>query len=215
VLCLVTDRRAARGPLEAIVAAAVGAGVDRVQVREREMEGRELLEHVEAIARAARGADPEVELVVNRRLDVALAAGPGAPGAAGDPELGVDGVHLGFDAPPAEAARRLLGPDALLGASLHDPDELTPELAALLSYAHLAPIHDPLSKAAERPPLGLEPLRRAAAAGLPILAQGGIDASCAAACVDAGAAGVAVSGAVLGAEDPARAAAALREAVGR
>lgn len=200
VLCLVTDRRAARGPLEEIVGAAVEAGVDRVQIREREMETAALLEHVESLACAARRACAQVELTVNRRTDVALAAD-------------LTGVHLGFDAVRPEAARQLMGPGALVGASLHDPAELNPLTCALLSYAHLAPIFPPISKATTRTLLGLAGLRSACRAGLPILAQGGVDPLRAAACVEAGAAGVAVSGSILSASDPGRAAAALREAL--
>jgi thiamine-phosphate pyrophosphorylase len=202
ILCLVTQRRGAGDGLRAAVAAAVAAGVDWVQVREREMGGAELLAHVEGIAGAARASRAGARVVVNRRLDVALAAG-------------ADGVHLGFDAVPAPAARALLGPGALVGASLHDPAELTPELVRELSYAHLAPVFPPFSKASGRPALGLGALRRAAAAGLPVLAQGGIDPERAAACVAAGAAGVAVTGAILDAPDPGAAAAALRAALDR
>jgi thiamine-phosphate pyrophosphorylase len=180
----------------------VAGGVDWVQVRERDLGAAELLAHVEAIAGAARGARATARVLVNRRVDVALAAG-------------ADGVHLGFDAMPPAAARALLGPDALVGASLHDAGELTPELAGALSYAHLAPVFAPLSKASSRPPLGVEALRAAAAAGVPVLAQGGIDAERAAACVAAGAAGVAVTGAILAASDPGAAAAALRAALDR
>lgn len=84
-----------------------------------------------------------------------------------------------------------------------------------LSYAHLAPVFDPRSKPKTRPALGLAALRAVAQCGLPVLAQGGIDPERAAACAAAGAAGVAVSGYVLSAEDPGRAAAALREALDR
>jgi len=134
---------------------------------------------------------------VNRRLDVALA-------------IGADGVQLGFDAVDAPAARRLLGPEALVGVSCHSAAEARAARGA--SYALLAPVFAPLSKPASRPPLGLAELGRAAG-GLPVLAQGGIDAAGAVAAVAAGAAGVAVTGAILLAPDPARAAAALRRAL--
>jgi len=180
------------------VAAAVAAGVDWVQVRDRTLDGAAYLALVDALAAAAR---PAARLIVNRRLDAALAAN-------------ADGAHLGFDAPAADDARRLLGRDALLGVSCHEPEEVFLAAAAGADYAHLAPIFDPRSKPRERPALGLEALRRAAGAGIPVLAQGGIDAGSAARARDAGAAGVAVTGAILDAEDPAEAAAALRGALG-
>jgi thiamine-phosphate pyrophosphorylase len=201
----VVDRAAAGAGLEAAVAAAVAAGVDWVQVRERELPGAELLAHAERVAAAARRgaqrAGRELRILVNRRVDVALA-------------LGVDGAHLGFDAMAPEDARALLGPDALVGVSAHAAQEV-PEPGGAASYAHVAPVFPPLSKplAVARAPLGLAGLRAAVARGLPVLAQGGIDAAGAAAARAAGAAGVAVTGAILMADDPGRAAAALREAL--
>ena len=195
------DRGAARGPLAAAVFAAVRGGVDWVQVRDRELEGAALLLHAEEIAQAAREAararGGRARVIVNRRIDVALA-------------MGADGVHLGADAVDAATARRLVGPDALVGVSCHAPEEVARVRGA--SYALLAPIRAPLSKPATRPPLGLAALALAAGA-LPVLAQGGIDAATAAAAVAAGAAGVAVTGAILMAPDPARAAAALRRSL--
>ncbi len=195
------DRGAARGDLLESLAAAVAAGVDRVQVRERAMEGRELLEFSQAVCDTARGAaraaGRTVRVVVNRRVDVALAAG-------------ADGVHLGFDGVDAGTARRLLGPEALVGVSCHAPAEVRD--AAGASYAHLAPVFPPLSKAATRPALGTAALREAARHG-EVLAQGGVDAGNAASCIAAGAAGVAVTGAVLMAADPGEAARSLRRAL--
>jgi len=200
VLCLVTDRRASCRPLVEAVAAAVRAGVDWVQLREKDLEGGALLELALAVAAAARGASADVRVLVNRRLDVVLAAG-------------LDGVHLGFDAVEPGAARRLLGAKRLVGASTHAAGELGADALPHLSYAQLAPIFPPLSKSAGRPPLGLAALAEASAAPLPVLAQGGIAATNADACVRAGAAGVAVTGAILASEDPGAAAAALRRAL--
>jgi thiamine-phosphate diphosphorylase len=192
---------AARRPLLEALAAAGAAGVDWVQVRERTLEGAALLDHAEAVARACREGAAQVRILVNRRADVVLAAG-------------LDGVHLGFDAMPAAAARALLGEAALVGAATHAPDEVEAAAAeGACSHVHLAPIFDPASKAATRAPLGLGALRAACAAGLPVLAQGGVDPERAAACVKAGAAGVAVTGAILGSDDPGAAAAALRRAL--
>ena len=182
----------------------MAGGVDWLQLRDRSLSGRALLAWVDAAsaaARAAVGPGRRVAILVNRRIDVALAAG-------------TDGVHLGFDALGPEEARALLGPGRLVGVSAHAPAELAAAAAAGADYAHLAPIFAPFSKPAERPALGLEVLAEAARdAALPVLAQGGIDATRAAAAVRAGAAGVAVTGIVLGAPDPRAAARALREAL--
>ena len=216
------DRSAARGDVLGALEAAAAAGVDWVQVREREMEGRALLEYGDAVCeaarRAARASDRAVRVLVNRRIDVALAAG-------------ADGVHLGFDGVDPGTARHLLGPDALVGVSCHTAAEVH-DAGDDASYAQLAPIFPPLSKAATRPALGPAALREASrhrevaqggvavaqgggvlAQGGVVLAQGGVDAGNAAACVAAGAAGVAVTGAILMADDPAQATRALRRAL--
>lgn len=200
VLCLVVDRATARGSLPAMVASACAAGVDWVQLRDRELEGKAWLDWAETLAGAARRSAPAVRIVVNRRLDVALA-------------LGADGVHLGFDAVEPREARALLPGHALVGVSTHDPAEVAAIQAGAVDYVHLAPIHDPLSKPATRPALGLGALTRASRHGLPVLAQGGIDSARSRAAMAAGAAGVAVTGEILLARDPAAAAAALRSAL--
>ncbi len=176
---------------------AVGAGVDWIQIRERELEDGELLAHVDEIRRAA---GLRARVLVNRRVDVALAAG-------------ADGVHLGFNGMPPETARELLGPDALVGVATHQPEELAGSTGAPLSYAHLAPIFSPISKASSRPPLGLAALREAARFGVPVIAQGGISTLNARSCIEAGAAGIAVTGSILSSPDPAAATAALRKAL--
>jgi len=196
----VIDRGAAPDAAPARVAAAVRGGVDWIQVRERDLEGAALLRLVDAVAAAAREAAGSrgVRVLVNRRLDVALAAG-------------ADGIHLGRDAVGPEQARRLLPPGALVGVSTHGVAEAL--AAREVDYLQLAPIFAPLSKPAERPALGLAALAAAAAGPLPVLAQGGIDARGAAAALAAGAAGVAVTGAIWLATDPCAAAAGLREAL--
>ncbi len=198
-----TDRSASRGDLVECVAAAVSAGVDWVQIRERDLDGAALLEHAEAIAAAARRAAAErggrVAIIVNRRADVALA-------------LDADGIQLGLDAIDAIAARRLLGSRAQIGVSTHSADEIG-KLPRESSYAQLAPIFPPLSKPRSGPYLGAEAIAAAAHHGVPILAQGGITADNAAAMIAAGAAGVAVSGAILSAPDPIAAAQSLRAAL--
>jgi thiamine-phosphate pyrophosphorylase len=184
------------------LAAVIGAGIDWLQVRERQRSGRELLALVEQVQRAAqRAAEPggrRAQVLVNRRVDVALASGAA-------------GVHLGFDAMAASCARALLGESGIIGVACHTPAEVA--AAEDANYTHLAPIFTPLSKAPNREPLGLAALTRAASGGRNVLAQGGITPDNAGACVAAGASGVAVTGAILGADDPAQACAALRAAL--
>jgi thiamine-phosphate pyrophosphorylase len=219
VLCLVADA----GPDPAVVRDAVAAGVDWVQLRDRRLEGRALQGRaralrdaaIEGLARrdAAAGPDLPCALLLNRRLDVALALASEA-----DDDRVAVGVHLGFDAPPLEATRRAwaeLGarPAGPIGVAAHAAEEVAAAAAAGADYAHLAPVFDPLSKPRERPALGTEALARASQEELGaclLIAQGGIDAGNAAAAVRAGAHGVAVTGAILGATHPGDAAARLR-----
>jgi thiamine-phosphate pyrophosphorylase len=204
----VTDRRATRPSrrlsFAEAVRAAVAGGVDWLQIRERDLDGAALLELARELAEAARAGAAarhgEVRVLVNRRVDVALA-------------LRASGVHLGFDAVPAASARALLPPRSLVGVATHSPAECRAAAALPVDYVHLAPVFAPISKARAGRPLGLRALRDAADAGVRVLAQGGIDAESAADVVAAGAAGVAVTGAVLGARDPGAAAARLRAAL--
>jgi len=185
-----------------VVGACVRAGVDRIQLRDRSLEGEEWLAFADAVSAAARRAAPGVEIVVNRRLDVALASG-------------AQGVHLGFDALAIEDARALLGAGRLIGVSTHGVAEARAATPAGAAYVHLAPVFPPLSKAAERAPLGPAAVSEAARAGIAVIAQGGVEARHAAELVAAGAAGVAVTGAILGAEDPENETRRLREALDR
>ncbi len=182
-------------------------GVDWIQIRDRELEGSQILRWSESLTAAAhRGRSAsgrEVAIFVNRRIDVALAAT-------------ADGVHLGFDALAPRDARALFdlaGRSATIGVSAHHPDEVAAAARDGADNAHLAPIFAPKSKRSGRPPLGTRALEEARTCGLPVLAQGGIDAPRCREVVAAGAAGVAVTGAILMADDPETAAAELRQAL--
>ena len=207
---------AALGPApEARARALFAAGVDWIQLRDRTLEAAALFRLARALVAARDGAGGQA-VIVNKRCDVALAAG-------------ADGVHLGLDAIGVEAARALfrdVGANAertspWIGASLHGLEELERALAsgATPDYVHLAPIWPPRSKPAERPELGLEALAAAArigaARGVRVIAQGGLDAERAGAAVEAGAAGIAVTGLLTQAADPLAGARALRAALDR
>ncbi len=203
LLVLVTDREVGGSHLLRAVEDAVAGGVDRVQVRERGLPGAALLRHVEDIAAASRrGAarrGGSVEILVNRFIDVALAAG-------------ADGVHLGFDAIAPADARALVGAEKIVTVACHGTDEILKLPANVVDQAQLAPIYAPRSKASTRPPLGPQAIA-GAAGGPPVIAQGGIDPPRAATCIAAGAVGVAVTGALLLADSPCDAARAFRRAL--
>ncbi len=199
---LITDRRLAQDLLARAAAAIAGLppGAVAIHLREKDLGGRELL----ALARALVSVCHEggQRLLVNDRLDVALAAG-------------ADGVHLPSDGVPPAEARRLLGSEALLGVSCHSADDVRRARSAGASYATFGPIHDTPSKRPFGPPKGVEALRAAAAIGLPLFALGGITPGNAAEAMAAGASGVAVIRAWLEGPHPAAAVGALLAAVRR
>jgi thiamine-phosphate pyrophosphorylase len=171
------------------------AGVDAVQLRDKGLDDRRLYE----LTRRARAVLPaRCRLLVNGRLDVALAAG-------------ADGVHLPADGLPSQPLRRRFGPGVLIGRSTHRPEEVAQARRAGADYATFGPVFPTPSKAGYGPPPGLAGLRRAAAVGLPVLALGGITAERLAEVARAGAAGAAARRAFA---DAAGAAAMVRRAAG-
>jgi thiamine-phosphate pyrophosphorylase len=164
--------------------------VAAVQLRAREMGGRDLLALARALQGVARAAGQW--LLVNDRLDVALAAG-------------ADGVHLPSRGIPAPDARRLLGPQAIIGASCHSLAEVRRARDGGADFATFGPVFDTPSKRAWGPPVGLDALREAARLGLPLVALGGVDPANAPSAVAAGASGVGAIRAWTGAPDAARA----------
>ena len=193
-------------------------GVDWVQVREKDLAGRPLLELCQRVARAARSGaragetagGAQVRVIVNRRTDLALALDGRRDASADD---WIDGVHLGFDGVSPAEARQLLGPTAWIGASCHTAPEAFTARQEGASYVQLAPVFPPISKPVRGTPLGLSGLAAAVGCGIPVLAQGGIDAENAGRVLLAGAAGVAVTGAIFMAKDPGAAVGALRRAL--
>lgn len=202
ILSLVLDRSCMALALEETVEAAVRGGVDWIQIRERELDSASLLALSQQVKAAAlRGATGRsVKLLVNRRIDIALA-------------LPADGAHLGFDAVTADCAKGLLPSSSLLGYSAHSSEEVKAAAASGATYAHLAPIFAPLSKASTRAALGVDALQAACGHGIAVIAQGGVTAANCREIVIAGAAGVAVTGAILQSSDPEVAAAELRKAL--
>jgi thiamine-phosphate pyrophosphorylase len=192
-LYLVTDRRAAAGrTLVEVVRAALAAvpadarGAVAVQLREKDLEGRALVELARALrdVTAAAGA----ALFVNDRADVALA-------------VGADGVHLGGRSlAPADVAR--FAPHLAVAASTHSRREVETAARAGARFAVFGPIWQTPSKRPYGAPVGPEALREAATVGLPLLALGGVTHVNASVCAAAGAVGVACIRAVFAADDP-------------
>ena len=193
---LITDRRLAPDLAAAAGAALAGLppGVVAVQLREKDLGGRALLALARALAAVCRAHGQR--LLVNDRLDVALAAG-------------ADGVHLPAAGVPPADARRLLGRHALVGVSCHSAAEVGRALAGGASYATFSPVYDTPSKRRYGPPVGVAALRDAARLGLPLVALGGVDAARVVEVRAAGAAGVAAIRAWLQGGDPAGAVRAL------
>lgn len=175
--CHITDRRPLGGVDELLgaIARSDEAGVDLIQIREKDLAARELaglVTRAVALCRRAR-------VIVNTRLDVALAAGAA-------------GLHLPAGSPAPGAFRGITPPGFLIGVSCHTLDELRAAEREGADYSLYAPVFRPLSKQDDRRPLGLEGLREGCAAvRMPVYALGGITRENAPECVAAGAAGVA------------------------
>ena len=187
-LYLVTDRTQTGGrPLIPLVRAALRAGLRAIQLREQELTTRSVL----ALARDLLGPAREAgaPLLINDRVDVAAS-------------LEGTGVHLRSSSLPVGAARKLLGPDRLIGVSTHTVDEVVRAEADGADFALLGPIYDTPSKRRYGPPIGLHPLEEAVKrCRMPVLAIGGITVARVREVRGAGAAGVAVVSAILAADD--------------
>jgi len=195
-LCLVTDSALANGrSLAGIVAAAVKGGVTLVQLREKTASTRAFIEQARVLKRLL--APLRVPLLINDRIDVALAAG-------------ADGAHVGQQDMPIALARQLLGPAAIIGLSITELGQVRDRNVELADYLGVGPIFAQSTKLDATPPLGLDGLAEVRrATGKPIVAIGGVSAANADAVRSAGADGIAVVSAIMGADDPRAAAAAL------
>lgn len=163
------------GDLTAWLRALAEAGVDGVQIREKDLDDRALL----ALTRAARGILPSgTALLVNGRLDVALAGG-------------AEGVHLPVDGVPLAPLRERFGSTVLQGRSTHSLEEVERAVRDGADYVTFGPVYATPSKMAYGPPVGLESLARAARLGIPVYALGGVTLARFSDVAAAGAAGVA------------------------
>lgn len=150
------------------------AGVGALQIREKDRDDRDVLE----LTLEARAALPSAVLLVNGRLDIALAAN-------------ADGAHLPADGLPIDALRRRFGPDVTLGRSTHHVEEVEAALREGADYVTFGPVYPTPSKERYGPPKGLDELARAARLPIPVYALGGVTLSRFGEVAEAGAAGVA------------------------
>lgn len=150
------------------------AGIGALQIREKDLDDRAVLE----LAREARIALPSSVVLVNGRLDIALAAD-------------VDGAHLPADGVPIDALRRRFGPGVMLGRSTHTVEEVEAALREGADYVAFGPVYPTPSKERYGPPRGLDELARAARLPIPVYALGGVTLSRFGEVAEAGAAGVA------------------------
>lgn len=207
-LYLVTDTALCRPrPVADVVRAAVAGGVTAVQVRDKEASRRELLALTREV-QAALADRPDVAVVVNDAVDVALVAG-------------ADGVHVGQTDLPVEDVRAVIGRDRVLGLSVESTEDLAEALRlppGTVDVVGLSPVWATPTKPEAGTGLGLETVREMAAAaraaGLLAVAIGGIDATRAAAVAASGVDGICVVSDICAAADPESSARLLREALG-
>jgi thiamine-phosphate pyrophosphorylase len=201
-LTLITDRRWAGGrPLSDIVAAAVRGGVTAVQLRDKGAPTAEIAAEAERLKTVLAGRG--VRLIINDDVAAARAAG-------------ADGVHLGQKDDSPAAARRMLGPRAIIGLSVESPDQAAAAEGESVDYLGVSPVFSTPTKTDAGPAWGLAGLRALRGqTRRPLVAVGGIHAGNAAAVLEAGADGLAVVSAIMAAADPEAAARELRRTIDR
>jgi thiamine-phosphate pyrophosphorylase len=189
-----------RPDLERFVASCIRGGVDVVQLREKHLEARPLLARARLVLRVCRGLG--VPFILNDRPDLAL-------------EVGADGVHVGQeDAPPA-LARRILGPDAIVGCSTRGGDQLAAADGEPVDYVAVGPVH-PTATHPTREAIGLEALRDASArATRPWFVTGNARPDTVGPMIEAGARRFVAVRWLTESDDPERAARELRDAIDR
>ena len=200
-LYLITDRAASPRPPVEVVEECLGAGLRAVQLREKDLEARDLLALADALREAT--ARHAARLLVNDRADVALAAR-------------ADGVQRTHTSLPVSALRAIAPAGFLVGASVHSVAEARDAAGQGADFIVFGPVYDTPSKRRYGPPQGLGALEAVAGAVTPpVLAVGGLTPARVPEVLAAGAAGVAVIGAIYGAPRPAEATKAFLDALGR
>lgn len=187
-LYLVTDENLTLERLKYVVAEAVKGGVTMVQIREKHHDVRVFIERANAIKTVLQGSG--VPLIINDRVDVALA-------------VDADGVHLGQSDMPASLARRLIGPNKLLGLSIESHQQLADVVDLPIDYIGLSAIFATPTKTDTLNHWGISGLRDALqTTSLPIVAIGGINPTNIEEVAATGVHGIALVSAICQAEDP-------------
>ena len=176
-ICYITERTSLRGDLLPQIARALEAGVDLVQIREKDLSSRDLYELVRDVLGLKNPTGTRI--VLNERVDVALAADAA-------------GVHLPSRAVPPSRIRGVTSPEFLIGVSCHNLEEVRRAEAEGAGYVVFGPVFPTATKMKYGPPQGLAALARTCrAVRIPVLALGGVTVDNAAQCMDSGGGGIA------------------------
>lgn len=199
-LYLVTDRSLSLGrTLEEVVSEAVAGGVTIVQLREKDAPTGEFLELAQRLKEILRPYG--VPLIINDRVDIALA-------------VDSDGLHIGQSDMPYDIARKLLGPDKIIGLSVESMDDLIAANELDVDYIGISPVFATPTKTDTAVPFGIEGLREAVRLSVhPTVGIGGMNRDTASDVIATGCDGIAVVSAISSAESPRAAAAELRAIV--
>lgn len=199
-LYLVTDRVLCdRRSLADVILQAIRGGVSCVQLREKDLSTRVFVEEAKRIKHLLSSFG--VPLIINDRMDVALASE-------------ADGIHIGQEDMPYEVVRNFLGPKAIIGMSVETWSDVEKAEALNISYLGVSPVFETPTKTNTKGSWGLDGLARIRAySHHPMVAIGGINASNAAAVMEAGADAIAVVSAICAASNPFRAARELVEII--
>ncbi len=186
-LYLITDRKQIKQPLSDAARLALKGGVRAIQLREKDLPVRELL----ALAREMRALTREfgARLFINDRLDVAMI-------------VDADGVHLGHDSMPVDAARKVAGSRLMIGASTHNLEEARAAEQGGADFITYGPVYETSSKVNFGAPVGVESLRAAVSGvSIPIFGLGGIKSGNAGQVIGTGVAGIALISEIFSAQD--------------
>ncbi|MDP5252903.1 MULTISPECIES: thiamine phosphate synthase [unclassified Vibrio] len=187
-LYFVTDDKQDLATLKRVVRSAVEGGVTMVQVREKHGDVRTFIERAQAVKDILQGTN--VPLIINDRIDVALA-------------VDADGVHLGQSDMPVAIARKLIGPDKILGLSIENEQQLKAAHSLPIDYLGLSAIYPTPTKTDTQKYWGIDGLKMALSqTTLPIVAIGGINENNVAALSKTGVHGLALVSTICYADDP-------------
>ena len=188
-LCLVTDAEHAKKSgrsLESIVKSAIDGGCTMIQYREKKLDYEN--QKVEALKIQKICKEKHIPFLINDNVKLAI-------------DIGADGVHVGQDDMQASQVRKTIGNQAILGVTVHNPEEVKKAIAEGADYLGTGAIYDSITKPVK--PLGLEMLKELIkSSSIPIIAIGGINEQNAKRIIEHGSTGIAVSSGILLSDDP-------------